>query len=91
MTGSLSTPYLRDSDIQGMVIRLARKQITDAKVEFVARAVHQATGVAGNPVPWDEDGNITAGARWDERGRQRYRDEARFVLEFTLNNGRMPR
>lgn len=52
----LPTPYQKDEDIQRMVARLARGEITDEKAEWVARAVHKLIGWAGTPVAFDDTG-----------------------------------
>lgn len=79
---SRRTPYLRDDNIKAMVARLSRGEITDEKVEWVARAVHKLVGWAGTPVAWDNDGQY-----WNQAGRDRALAEAREVLlEAKLDN-----
>jgi len=46
--------------------------ITDEKVEFLARRVHQLTGWAGRPIHWDD---------WTNAGREEGRAHARAALE----------
>lgn len=64
--------YARDENIQAMVRRLGRGEITNDRVEWLATAVHRATPWAGRPIPWDE---IT------ERHREQQRECARWALE----------
>jgi len=61
-----------------MVIRLARGEITDEKAEWLARAVHKATGWAGTPVAFDDVGRYRP-----EGSKERDIAEARTVLEET--------
>ena len=58
-------------DIEKMVHRLAITEITDDKVEFLARAVHAASPWAGTPIKWDD---------WTHAGREDGRRHAREVL-----------
>jgi hypothetical protein len=82
---TIGTAY-RDPDIRRMIWRLRRAtKITDGMVESLAAAVHGRTPVAGNPVPWREDGDITRGVRWNEDRRNDARAEARRVLEVGLS------
>lgn len=64
--------YAHNEDIQAMVRRLGRGEITDKKVEWVATAVHRQTPWAGRPIPWDQI---------SERGREQDRECARWALE----------
>lgn len=73
--------YTRNDDILRLIARLAHGAVEDWKVETLAKAVHRATPVAGNPVPWAEDGFIVKGVYWDESKRDHHREVARWALE----------